>query len=296
MSPTVAVLGPGAVGGALAVHLSRAGQRVVCVARRETAEPVVAHGLTLELGDQITTASPEVVELLSESVGLLLVTVKAPSLERALRRISPGAVAGAVVVPLLNGLEHVATIRERLGAPTAAGSVSRFEAYRFGPTHIVQLTQTLVVTAASNEIEEEALMQALAPLAAAGVDVRPGASERGVLWEKTARLGPLAAMTSLTQLSIGELRTDPEWRATLAAAIEESCAVAGADGISLSPAEQWTILDAMSPDLTTSAARDVAAGKPSELDAIVGGIVRAGRRHGVPTPILDSLLVQLEGA
>lgn len=296
MSPTVAVLGPGAVGGALAVHLSLAGQRVVCVARRETAEPIVAQGLTLELGEQKATAWPEVVELLGEPVDVLLVAVKAPALDRALGRVSREAVTDGVVVSLLNGLEHVGTIRDRLGAKTAAGSVSSFQAYRDGPAHIVQLTETLVVTAASDDMTSDALSVALEPLAAAGVDVRVGASERSVLWEKAARLGPLAAVTALTQRPIGELRADPEWRATLAAAIEESCAVASADGVPISSADQWAILDAMSDDLTTSTARDVAAGTLSELDAIAGAIVRAGRRHGVQTPVLDSLLAQLEGA
>jgi 2-dehydropantoate 2-reductase len=64
----------------------------------------------------------------------------------------------------------------------------------------------------------------------------------------------------------------------------------------MSPADQWAVVDSMSEDLTTSTARDVAAGTPSELDAIAGAIVRAGHRHGVPTPVLESLLAQLEGA
>jgi 2-dehydropantoate 2-reductase len=296
MSATVAVLGPGAVGGALAVHLSLAGQRVVCVARKETAEPIIANGLTLELGEQKATAWPEVVELLGEPVDLLLVSVKAPSLDRALGRVSPEAVADGVVVSLLNGLEHVGVIRDRLGAKTAAGSVSRFQAVRDGPAHVVQLTETLVVTAASDDLDGERLAAALEPLAAAGVDVHIGASEREVLWEKAARLGPLAAVTALSQMPVGQLRDDPEWRSRLAAAIEESCAVASADGVPLSPVDQWAIVEGMSDDLTTSTARDVAAGTPSELDAIAGAIVRAGRRHRVPTPALDSLLVQLEGA
>ena len=296
MRATVAVLGPGAVGGALAVHLSLAGQRVVCVARRETAEPIVANGLTLELGDKEATARPEVVELLDEPVDVLLVTVKAPALDRALGRVSREAVADGVVVSLLNGLEHVGTIRDRLGAKTAAGSISRFQAYRDGPAHIVQLTETLVVTAASDDLASDELAAALVPLAEAGVDLRVGASERAVLWEKAARLGPLAAVTALTQRSVGELLADPEWHATLMATIEESCAVASADGVPISPADQWALVEAMPGDLTTSTARDVAAGKPSELDAVAGAIVRAGRRHSVPTPVLDSLLAQLEGA
>jgi 2-dehydropantoate 2-reductase len=290
---TVGVLGPGAVGGTLAVRLALGGARVVCVARPETADSIIHHGLTLEVGDEELTARPETVELLAEPVDVLLVTLKAPTLDRGLSRIGSDAVAGGIVVTLLNGLEHPATVRRRLGAPTAAGSVSYFQAYRDGPATVVQLTETFVVTVASADVPPEELQRALAPLAVEGVDLRFGPDEATVLWEKAARLGPLAAVTALAQQPIGQLRADPEWRTQLVAGIDESCAVAAADGVELSPAAQLAILDAMPPDLLTSAARDVAAGTPSELDAIVGSIVRAGRRTGVPTPTLDSLLERL---
>jgi 2-dehydropantoate 2-reductase len=293
MSPTIAVLGPGAVGGALAVRLALAGRRVVCVARPETAAAIASDGLSLVVGDERLTARSDVVEHLSQPVDLLLVAVKSQTLEAALDRVDAQAVEGSVVVSLLNGLEHVDLLRARLGATTVAGSVSHFQAYRAGLTRIDQLTETLVVTAASADLHAEELASALAPLAVDGVEVRVGADEQSVLWEKLARLGPLAALTALTQLPVGRLRSDPDSRSTLAAAIEESCAVAGADGVALSPADQWSILEGMDPDLTTSSARDVAAGRPSELDAIVGSIVRAGRRHEIATPVLDSLLTRL---
>jgi 2-dehydropantoate 2-reductase len=293
---TVAVLGPGAVGGALAVRLAQAGERVVCVGRPSSIEAIRADGLTLEAPDGTFTARPEVTELLSQPVGLLLVAVKAPALAEALERVEVFAVADGVVLPLLNGLEHVDTIRRRLGPRVAAGSVSRFEGYRDGATRIVQATPLPpVVTAASEDVAHEELAQALEPLRAAGIDVVVADDERAVLWEKAARLGPLAAVTALTGKPVGDLRTDPEWRATLEAAIGEACAVAAADGIELAPADHWEIIDAMPASLTTSTARDVAAGRASELDAIAGSIVRAGRRLGVETPVLEGLLERLEG-
>ena len=57
---------------------------------------------------------------------------------------------------------------------------------------------------------------------------------------------------------------------------------------------QWEILDTMPASVTTSAARDAAAGRPTELDAIVGGVVRAAERLGVETPTLERLLDEAE--
>jgi 2-dehydropantoate 2-reductase len=90
---------------------------------------------------------------------------------------------------------------------------------------------------------------------------------------------------------VGELRADPEWRQRLEEAVGEACAVAAADGVSLRPVEQWAIIDAMPNELTPSAARDVAGGRRSELDAIVGAVLRAGQRLGVPCPVLTQLAV-----
>jgi ketopantoate reductase len=65
--------------------------------------------------------------------------------------------------------------------------------------------------------------------------------------------------------------------------------VAEADGVSLRPASQWAIIDEMADETTTSAARDVVAGRRSELDAILGGVLRSAERYGVPCPTLTEL-------
>jgi 2-dehydropantoate 2-reductase len=119
--------------------------------------------------------------------------------------------------------------------------------------------------------------------------VRVDGSAAEVLWEKLARQAPTAAATSITQRPIGELRSDPEWRGRLRAALEETCAVAAADGVTLSADAEWEIIEAMPPQLTSSTSRDIAAGVLSELDAITGAAVRAGKRLGVDTPDLTQM-------
>ena len=269
----VAVLGPGAVGGSLAVRLELAGERVICVAPPDVVAAIRSEGLTLLWDHEELTARPEAVELLDEPVDLLLVTVKAPQLEEALDRVRADPL---LVLPLLNGLEHVALLRRRFPAVGAA-TIGRVEAYREGATRIVQRSAPLVTVA--GEVAPE-------PLVRAGIDVRLGGSEADVLCEKLARQAPLALLTSLTGLPVGEVRSDPRLRPL----VEEACAVAAAAGASTSVTEQWGIIESLPADLTTSTARDVAAGRPSELDAIAGAVVRAGRRLGVPTPTFEELL------
>jgi 2-dehydropantoate 2-reductase len=286
---TVAVLGPGAVGGVLAVGLVRAGVRVVCVARTDTAELIRSEGLTLRHGQEVETARPEAVTELREPVELLLVAVKAPALDDALGRVQAPP---ETVIPQLNGIEHMETLRRRLpDSRVVAGSIGWIEAWLERPGVILQNTPRVVMTLSSDADAATAEL-----LRRSGVEARVNGSEAAVLWEKLARQAPVAAATALTQRPIGELRSDPEWRSRLEEAIRETCAVASADGAPLVPETQWGIIESMPPLLTSSTARDIAAGRPSELDAITGAAVRAAHRLGVAVPALESLLREAEEA
>ena len=276
---TVAILGPGAVGGVLAVGFADAGVDVICVARPATAEVIVSAGLTLRCAESVKTIRPRVETELQEPVDLLLVTVKAPSLDDALARVDA---APDAVVPLLNGIEHMQTLRERLPDSHVAGaSIGRIEAWLERPGVVVQPSPSVVMTAAADAPAEL--------LRRSGVEVRVNGSAEAVLWEKLARQAPTAAATSITQRTIGDLRSDAEWGPRLRTAIDEACAVAAADGVSLSPEAEWEIIEAMPATLTSSTARDIAAGVPSELDAITGATVRAGQRLGVDIPVLTQM-------
>jgi 2-dehydropantoate 2-reductase len=291
----IAVLGVGGIGGMLAARTG-----ALCVGTERTVAAIRGTGLTLVHGDTTTVARPVAVDRLETPVGLLVVAVKAYDLGAALDRVTPEALVGALVLPLLNGLEHVEAIRERLlGAsnrvslapPTvAAGSIGRVEAFSPEPGLVVQRTPGATVTVASRDLDAPALDAALEPLRAPGIDVALGDDERAVLWEKGARLAVLAAATVASGLAVGPLRGDPAWRPRLEEALAEACAVAAADRAELDAGAQWAIIEAMPEELTTSAARDAASGGPTELDAIAGSVVRAGARLGVPTPALGRLL------
>jgi len=288
---TAAVLGPGAVGGSLAVRLANAGVQVVCVAHPEAVGLIALAGLVVESPEGTLTARVEVVEQLAKPVDLLLVTVKAPVLDDAVGRVDPSAVERGVVVPLLNGLEHMDVLRARFDGRVAAGSISHFQAYRAGRVQIIEATVAPVITIASESLARGEVEAAADLLRRGRIDVRVGQTEKRVLWHKLARIAPLAAVTSVSGRTVGELRTDPGWRQRLDSAIVEACAVAEADGVSLRPAAQWAIIEEMADETTTSAARDVAAGRRSELDALLGSVLRAGERLDVPCPMLTELAV-----
>jgi 2-dehydropantoate 2-reductase len=286
---TIAVLGPGGVGGLVAGALDRAGTPVVVVAGESTAELIAEQGLrvsSVRLGDFV--ARPRAVGRLEEPVEALVVATKATGLREALERI---AAAPALVLPLLNGLDHLALLRARFGEQTVVAGTIRVEADRPEPGVVVHSSPFLRIDMASAHPAARPGMEALAAkLNAAGIPARVEASEAQVLWGKLVRLNALACTTSAFDRLLGEILATPELRAELVGAIEEGCAVAAAEGASIDAADPLGELSAAHPTLGSSMQRDIAAGRPPELDAIPGAVLRAAARHGVECPTIERLV------
>jgi 2-dehydropantoate 2-reductase len=289
----VALLGPGGVGGLLAGALQRAGTDVTVVARGSTAAVISQHGLRV---DSVTlgrfVARPRAVERLEEPLDALLVATKASGLQPALERI---AAAPDLVLPLLNGLDHIAVLRERFEPGSVLAGSIRVEADRPEPGVVVHTSPFLLVEMASGVPAVGAAMQALArTLTDAGVPARVGESEAQVMWSKLVRLNALACTTSAYDKLLGEIRSTPELRADLVAAIEEGCAVGLAEGArDVDPAKAIGELERAHDTLGSSMQRDIAGGRAPELDAIPGSVLRAAARHGLECPTIERLVAMI---
>lgn len=294
--PTVAVLGPGGVGGLLAGALARADAAdVTIVARESTAETIARQGLRVHsaiFGD-IHVDLPAHGQL-SEPVDVLMVATKASGLDEALARIQTEP---ALVLPLLNGLDHLAVLRRRFAPDTVLAGTIRVEADRPQPGVIQHTSRFLLVDLATHSEAMLAPMQALAGvLEKAGIPVRvvlpaSAASEAQVMWSKLVRLNALACTTSAHDRLLGEIRSTPELRADLVGAIEEACAAGRAEGArDVDPQLALQELELAHDTLGSSMQRDIAAGRPPELDAIPGAVLRAAARHHLACPTIERLV------
>jgi 2-dehydropantoate 2-reductase len=200
-------------------------------------------------------------------------------LPAALERI---AVEPDVVVPLLNGFEHLELLRERFGARLVAGTV-RVQAHRASPTHVVHRAPFLTVAIADPGAPAPA-----DALEGARVEVLRGGSATQVLWAKLCRLAALALATAAADAPLGAVRPEAE------AAVPEIVAVAEAEGAVIDAA---TIVDELRglPDAASSSLRaDLVAGRPDhELDAIGGAVLRAAHRHGLVIPQTEHLVARV---
>ena len=285
------MLGPGGVGGFVAAALERAGHRVTVVAREDTAAAIAAGGLTVasaRLGE--LSARPEAVTELERDVDVLVVAVKATGLAESLGRIRAEP---HLVVPMLNGLDHLEELRARFG-PRAAAATIRVESTRVEPTRVEQTSPFLVVELASADPRMRAALDAFAELLnKAGIPARVRESEADVMWGKLVRLCALALTTTAYGKPLGPIRTTPELRTDLDGCVREAAAVARADGADADPAETMADLGEAHAELDSSMHRDVAAGREPELDAIAGSVLRAARRHGLSCPTIERLAGQV---
>jgi 2-dehydropantoate 2-reductase len=288
----VAILGPGGVGGLLAGALQRSGTDVLVVARESTAAVIAERGVQVQsvtLGDFI--AHPQAVALLEEPVDALIVATKAAGLEPALARI---AVEPPVVLPLLNGLDHLAVLRRRFPADTVLAGAIRVEADRPQPGVVVHTSPFLRVDMASDGNAPPGMQSLAGALSQAGVTARVSDSEANVMWSKLVRLNALACTTSAYDVLLGEIRSTPALRADLEGAIEEACAVGRAEGATdIDPAKAIAELEAAHDTLGSSMQRDIVAGREPELDAIPGSVLRAAARHGIPCPTIERLVAMV---
>jgi 2-dehydropantoate 2-reductase len=285
---TVAILGPGGVGGFLAGALARAGTGVTVVAREPTARAIAAAGLrvrSVRLGD--FQARPAAATTLDGACGALLVATKAVGLDDALERVRD--LQPRIVVPLLNGLDHLDVLRERFGDRAVAGTI-RIESTRLSAGEIEQTSPSMRIELASADPAMHAPMAELAAtLEGARVPVRILDSEAQVMWSKLVRLNALACATSAWGLPVGAIIADGERRAALGACVREGAAVALAAGAVVDAATTIAELREAHPGLRTSMQRDIAAGREPELDAIPGAVLRAGARHGIDCPAIERL-------
>lgn len=280
-----AILGAGGVGGLVGGALARTGAEVVLLLRPETLarHPARLRVESVALGDfdvDVATAPA-----LDRDVDALWVTPKATQLDAALELAPPERVGDAVVVSLLNGVDHVALLRARY-EHVVAGAIS-VESERVEPGLLRQPTPFAYVVVGPGPRQEEIADQ----LRAAGFDVGLESDELTVLWQKLVFLAPLALTTTALGAPVGVVQADADWSLRLVRCHDEAVAVAIAEGATLDPSElRRRFLASSGGDMRTSMQKDRDAGRPLELDAIAGPIVRGGRRHGIPTPATEELV------
>jgi 2-dehydropantoate 2-reductase len=297
----IAVIGAGGVGGLLAALLARAGHDVRVLARGAALAAIRDRGLRLRGpdGDQavaIGRASDDPAAL--GAADLVLVTVKTWQLAELGPRLVPVMGDAALVVPMQNGVEASEILAAALGDDRVIGGVARMIAWAEAPGEIRWIGSGPSLSIGARHPAQAARVEACAAtLRSGGIEIVIAADIERARWLKFLFLAPYAAIGAVERVPLGTLRRMPAARARLEAAMHEIAAVAAARGVALppgAPAAALQRLDVLPEDATASMHRDIAAGRPSELDELIGAVVRLGRDAGVATPVAAELHARLE--
>ncbi|MET4076580.1 2-dehydropantoate 2-reductase [Hymenobacter sp. UYCo722] len=296
----VAVFGTGAVGAYFGGRLAEAGEDVTFIARGENLLALRAHGLRVAsiAGDfHLPTVRATDDPALAGPVDVVLVGVKAGQVAGIAPLLRPLLGPHTVVLPLQNGVEAAEHLAAALGPQRVLLGLCRIIVQQVGPG---AFRHSGVAPALAFGALDARLPMALGPLRhafrRAGIGVEEPADLRVALWEKFLFVAPFGTVGAAARVPMGELLAVPESRALLRACVIELAALARAGGVAL-PADAvdgvWKRYEQTPVAGTTSMQRDLLAGRPSELQAQTGAVVRLGQTHRVPTPVHDILYAVL---
>jgi 2-dehydropantoate 2-reductase len=287
----IAIFGTGGAGGYFGAHLARAGEEVVFIARGEHLRAIREHGLRVETPAANLVARSEATDDPAEAgaVDVMLVGVKTWQLTEAARAMRPMIAPHTIVVPLQNGVEAAAQLTTVLGAGHVlnglCGTISRV----VGPGQILSLGETnFIKFGEPDNYRSERAELLLKAFERAGVHAEIPPDIQVAVWEKFIFVAPYGGTGAVTRATAGVIRSIPETRRMLERGTREILEVASARKISLPDGiveKSMRLIESLAPDSTTSLQRDIIAGKPSELEAWNGAVVRLGQETGVPTPL-----------
>jgi 2-dehydropantoate 2-reductase len=288
----IAVFGTGGAGGYFGAQLARAGEDVIFIARGEHLQVIRTQGLRVETPKGEIVIRPALASDNPAEVGVVdaaIVGVKAWHITDAAQAMRPMLGSETLVIPLQNGVEAASQLAAVVGAEHVLGGLCGTISWVVGPGHIRSIGETHFIKFGELDrrpsTRTERLRQAFER---ASVKVEISEDIHAALWEKFLFVVSWGGIGALARAPVGVTRSVPETREMIEQCMREILRVARARQIALPDGvveKSLALVDSLAPGSTTSLQRDIADGKPSELDAWNGAVVRLGQEVGVATPL-----------
>jgi 2-dehydropantoate 2-reductase len=293
----VAIIGAGAVGGYYGARLAQAGHEVALIARGANLEAIRAHGFRVRsaAGDLLVKVRAESDPSLIGPVDLVIVAVKTYSNRQAFPLVRPLVGSGTSVLSLQNGVDSADELSALIGPSPVLAGTTYIAATLIEPGIVesVGTVRRIVFGEAFGErIVTDRVSSLREALAGADIQAEAAADSRVPIWEKFIFLAPIAGLTAAARLPVGPAWAQPEFRETFDQAMAEVEALARHAGVRVAAdvrAQKLRYLDASPPTMRSSMMVDITSGRPLELEALMGTVVRRGRAAGIPTPVMATL-------
>jgi 2-dehydropantoate 2-reductase len=300
---TILVVGAGATGGYFGARLAQAGRDVTFLVRPHRAGQLRERGLRIvgpgAGGDAGQVVQPNLVLAgeLTAPADIVLLSVKATALDQAITDFAPAVGPQTMVVPFLNGMAHLDLLSKRFGESAVLGGVILIATQLNSDGDIVHLTPPASLIIGTQDGTRTTRLQAVYDqLSGAGFDASISDEIIAAMWQKWVFVATIGALTCLMRGTVGEIVAVPGGPELGPAMLAEASAVAAAAGYPV-PAgaiesTTRTITEPGSP-VNSSLSRDVAEGRPAEVEQVLADLARRGAGHGVKTPLFDLATMQL---
>jgi 2-dehydropantoate 2-reductase len=296
----ILVMGTGGTGGYYGGLLAKQGHDVTFVARGEQLRAIQSTGLQVKSihGDfAVAPAKATDDPSTAEAPELILFCVKTYSTDQAVQQIRPIVRKETAILSLQNGIDAHERIGRTVGMERMIGGTTWISAAIEAPGVIKQVSRfrRVVIGELDGSItpRAEAIHSALHET---GITAETSGNILKVIWTKFVFIVATSSLGSLTRLPIGGYRGVPETREQIKRLLREAEAVARRQGIDLDAnvvEQTMAFIDNNAPHVKPSMQLDVEAGRRTEVESLVGAVVRKGREAGVPTPAADSLYALL---
>jgi 2-dehydropantoate 2-reductase len=297
----ILVVGAGAIGGYFGGRMLQAGCDVTFLVRPKRAAELASAGLVIKspAGD-VTLKNPPTVQAdkLTEKFDVVLLSCKAFDLEDAVKSFAPAVGPQTSIIPLLNGMLHMDVLDKKFGRERVLGGLCAIAVMLNDKREIVHLAPPQSLNFGERDGKMPDRVRAIAAPMIAG-KFGAVASEHIVqeMWEKWVFLASLAAATSLMRGPVGTILASPGGRDFLLGMIDESGAIATAEGHApRAPFLERTrgMFTAEGSQMTASMFRDIKVGAPVEADHVIGDLIARGDAAKVPVPKLRTAYTHLK--
>lgn len=296
----ILMAGAGATGGYFGARLAQAGQDVTFLVRERRFQQLQTNGLMLKTPQGTEKLEPQLIQAgsLSGHYDLIIITVKSFALEQLMEDIAPAVGPDTLIMPILNGMRHIATLQQRFGDNKVIGGLCKINATLGESGEVIQMTPLHQLYYGALDGNNDARLQRVdAALRTSQVDNRFSDNIMDELWEKWLLLSTLGAVCCLARGDTQQILTTRGGEALLQGIFSEILAVISTEGYQPRPAVTARIFELLNnPEtpMTSSMYRDLTQGFDIEADQVIGDLLLRAKRKGLMTPLLNAVDVNLQ--
>lgn len=296
-----AIFGTGGVGGYFGGRLALAGYDVRFIARGSHLTAITESGLQVDSIGGDFTVKPAMATDSPQSVGevdVVVVATKAWQLSESFEQLKFLVGEQTTVMPLLNGIEHMDLLIDAFGEDRVLGGLCRISSFIAGLGHITHVGVKPFISFGELNHEKSERVNMLDEVFSAleGIDVEVPSDIHVAMWAKFILICSTSGVGAVTRQPFGIIRDIPESRAMLKSSVEEAIRLGQAKGVNL-PSDLVDVImkriDGFPETMVASMQKDIMEGRPSELEAQTGAVIRMGRALGIPTPTHEFIYASL---